>query len=886
MTRLTFDTLNENLLTPMLKQYLAEKNKWPDCLLFFRMGDFYELFFDDAVTASRELELTLTKREAGQAGTAPMCGVPHHAADQYIYRLTQRGYKVAVCDQVEDPATAKGLVRREVVRIVTPGTVTDPKHLDASTNSFVVAVFQQGIRYGLAACDLSSGHFETTTIPSENSHLRLKDELTRLSPHELIVNLLFAENKDDLLQESQVTLTVLEDTYFSDSNVESNRLLASHARDLWANASAALLSYIESTQLVLPKHIESIAPYEIQTYMLLDSAARLNLELTETIRERSRKGSLLATIDRTKTAMGSRLLRRWLLQPLIDKRDIETRQTMVARFHEDFVIRQTLRESLDGLFDLERLAGRIALGRVTPKDLLALADVLLLLPEIKATLESLPDEEFTSLSAMITPLDDLASWLKSALVDDPPLIVGDRQLIRDGFDPDMDALRDALTNGRQWLVDLEQKEREKTSIKNLKVGYNRVFGYYFEVSKGNVGLVPDYFVRKQTLVNAERYFTDELKTLEDKVLGAEIKVTESEREWFQEMKTRAAAHLSEIQKTAHALSMLDVYLGLAELADKSRYVRPEINEDSVISIMGGRHPVVEKQLKDQDFVPNDAVLDHETHRLMLLTGPNMAGKSTYMRQVALIVLLAQIGSFVPADSARIGLVDRIFTRVGASDDVAGGQSTFMVEMTEVANICRQATAKSLIILDEVGRGTSTFDGLAIAWAVIEYVSDPALLGARTLFATHYHELTELEGVLAGLVNYHVAVTEQDGDIVFLHRIRSGGTDDSYGVDVAKLAGVPPSIVERAREILMQLEKDNKGRKMKIRKHARPMDGQLDLFSGAESVRRADRLFADLAALDIDNLRPIDALTYLSELNREAKAMHLNSSLDLEGDIDG
>lgn len=876
MSHLTFDTLDESLLTPMFKQYLDEKKKWPDCLLFFRMGDFYELFFDDAVTTSRELELTLTKREAGAAGVAPMCGVPHHAADQYMYRLTERGYKVAVCDQVEDPALAKGLVKRQVVRVVTPGTITDPEHLEAGKNSYVASIYQRGIRFGLAALDLSSGHFETTTIPSENSLLRLKDELTRLAPHELIVNSAFSDHQKEPITSSQVTLTVLPDDYFSEENIDDTPLLAGQKKDLWAHASAALLSYIESTQLTLPKHIESIAPYEIQTYMLLDHAARLNLELTETIRDRSYNGSLLATIDRTKTAMGSRLLRRWLLQPLIDKRDIENRQSMIARLHQDFVRRQTLRERLSGIFDIERLSGRIALFRVTPKDLLALADVLLLLPDIKENLEALPEPSFLALSDMIKPLDELASWLKSALVDDPPLIVGDRPLIRDGFDPKMDELRDALKNGRSWLLDLERKEREQSGIKNLKVGYNRVFGYYFEVSKGNVSLVPDHFVRKQTLVNAERYFTDELKVLEEKILGAELKVTDSEREWFQEMKTRVFDHLGDIQKTAQAIAMLDVYLGLAELAEKERYVRPEINDDGVISIVGGRHPVVEKQLRDHDFVPNDVILDQAEHRLMLLTGPNMAGKSTYMRQVALIVLLAQIGSFVPAESARIGLVDRIFTRVGASDDVAGGQSTFMVEMTEVANICRQATSKSLIILDEVGRGTSTFDGLAIAWAVIEYVSDPSMLGARTLFATHYHELTELEGVLTGLVNYHVAVSEQDGEIVFLHQIKRGGTDDSYGIDVAKLAGVPGSIVDRARELLMQLEKDNKGGKLKIRKHARPMDGQIDLFSGAESVKKADRLFADIAALDIDNMRPLDALTYLSELSRKAKASTISS----------
>lgn len=870
MTLLTYESLDESTLTPMLKQYLAEKVKWPDCLLFFRMGDFFELFFDDAVTASRELELTLTKRDAGAAGKAPMCGVPHHAANQYIHRLIQRGYKVAVCDQVEDPAEAKGLVRREVIRIVTPGTVIDPDALLPTANTYIAAVYQEGLRFGLAACDLSAGHFETTTIPTENGQLRLKDELSRLSPKELIVNDTFIESGwfTSFLNEHDMTLTIMSDA-FSDEQVRAAPLLAGKAIAPWSKASAALLHYIEKTQLTLPAHIKAIAPYELHTFMLLDQAARLNLELIETIRERNRKGSLLSVLDCTKTSMGSRLLRRWVLQPLIDPRDIVSRQNMVARFKAHFVLRKTLRDTLNGLFDIERLCGRIALGRITPRDLAALADVLLCLPEIIRQLRDLGDAEFARLADQITPLDDFAAWLKSALVDDPPVTVGAEPLIREGFDPEVDQLRDAWQNGKQWLMDMEQDEREKTGIKNLKVGYNRVFGYYFEVSKGNIPLVPETYIRKQTLANAERYFTEALKKLEETVLGAEIKVTEKERDWFGRMKDTTSLHLLDIRKTAEALATLDVLLALAEIAETAGYVRPEILDDRTIIIAGGRHPVVERMQKTADFVPNDVILDQKDNRVMLITGPNMAGKSTYMRQVALIVLMAQIGSFVPADSARIGIVDRIFTRVGASDDVASGQSTFMVEMTEVANICRQATEKSLVILDEVGRGTSTFDGLAIAWAVIEYVSDPNILGCRTLFATHYHELTELEGVLQGLVNYHVAVTETDGEIVFLHRIHPGGTDDSYGIDVAKLAGVPASIVNRAREILIQLERDNKGRKMKIRKHARPMDGQMDLFSGAESVRRADRLLAELADLDIDNMRPLDALTMLAELHRRA-----------------
>lgn len=876
---LTYDTLNESTLTPMMRQYLAEKKKWPDCLLFFRMGDFYELFFDDALTASEVLQLTLTKRDAGVDGKAPMCGVPHHAATNYVHRLVQRGYKVAVCDQMEDPALAKGLVKREVTRIVTPGTVLDPDALDEQKNNYIAAIYQEGIQFGLAACDLASGHFETTTLPIENGQWRLRDEITRLAPHELIVNRAFVDGGalDAWLDTHALPLTIYDDERFSDAALTAEPRLHAKPVEPWTRAASALLHYLDETQQATASHIADIAPYTLNTYMLLDSTARLNLELVETIRERSRKGSLLATIDRTKTSMGSRLLRRWLLQPLIDPRDIMARQSMVARFVDDYLVRQNLRHDLSGLFDIERLVSRIALGRITPRDMLALAQVLATIPAIKTTLATLPEASFRTLGEQLVALPELSTWLLAALVDEPPMLVGDAPLIRAGFDSELDHLKDALTKGKQWLLDLEARERETTGIKNMRVGYNRVFGYYLEVSKSNLALVPAHYIRKQTLANAERYFTEALKDLEATVLGAESKVLERERFWFNEMKARIAAHTAEIQSTANALAMLDVYLGLAELADKDRYVKPEINDDGVIIVHGGRHPVVERQRRETEFVPNDAILNDSDHQFVLLTGPNMAGKSTYMRQNALIVILAQIGSFVPAESARIGVVDRIFTRVGASDDVASGQSTYMVEMTEVAAICRQATAKSLVILDEVGRGTSTFDGLAMAWAIIEYIADPQVLGCRTMFATHYHELTELEGAIAGLTNYHVAVTEENGEIVFLHRIRKGGTDDSYGIDVAKLAGVPASIVARARELLIQLERDNKGRKMKIKRQAKQLDGQLDLFSSMESVKRVDVLLDELATLNVDELRPLDALTLLADLSRRAKEKQLYPS---------
>lgn len=870
---LTFDTIDKDKLTPMMRQLVEQKNRYPDCLIFFRLGDFYELFFDDALTASRELELALTGRDCGLEARAPMCGVPHHAADSYLRRLLSRGYKVAICDQVEDPADARGLVERDVVRVLTPGTQIDPAMLETSAYRYLCAICQISGSFGLAACDLSSGRFETTEILSGQAENQLFDELARLKPVEMIVNSTFALNgRFQLMADRlQITSTVLPDHHFSLERAYDLGLDASRSGILWPRASTALLTYLEETQKKASAQIGPIEPYVLRDYMLLDRATRSNLEITETIRDRKRRGSLLWAIDRTRTAMGARLLRAWLEQPLIDRERILERQASVTALLADFVTRQSLRDALTGFYDIERLAGKIASATVTPRDLASLRQVLERLPGLRTLMETFQDPGLLALYGSIDEQKALASLLSRALVDEPPVPVTEGGIFRRGYHEELDELTWAAEKGRDYILSLEVKEREATGIKNLKVGYNRVFGYYYEVSRGQLDRVPEHFIRKQTLVNAERFITPELKEKEERILGADQKRKTLEYELFSEVRSQVADQLSSLQETARALAKLDVLLSLADVADKHRYCRPQIGEGTELLICQGRHAVVEQILdRASDFVANDLDLDGQDRRTLILTGPNMSGKSTYMRQAAIIVLLAQIGSYVPADKAVIGIVDRIMTRVGASDDLSGGQSTFMVEMSEVAAILDQASPASLLIMDEIGRGTGTADGLSIAWSVVEHIADPAFLGARALFATHYHELIDLGNRLPGVLNAHFEVIERGGEIIFLHQIQPGGTNESYGIDVAKLAGVPDPVVDRARELMTHFEQTGRNKRRIVRQQARTMDGQQDLFSGAQSVKTADELIRKLEEADVDNMRPVEAFSLLIDLKELAR----------------
>ncbi len=859
-------------LTPMMQQYIEQKEKWPDCILFFRLGDFYEMFFEDAEKAARAIDLTLTGRECGQAERAPMCGVPYHAAEPYISRLINRGFKVAICEQVEDPAKAKGIVRREVTRVVTPGTITDATALDEKKNNYMMAIYALSDYYGAAVSDLTTGSFEATMMITGATHDKLEAEIARFRPSEIICNQTFLQSAFHQRVQTQYNLTITgrPDNDFSLDEAQKHFPETDEQKPLWAQAAAALVNYLIDTQKIKPGHLQPVNVYQLDDYMNLDPTARKNLELTGTIRDNNRKGSLLWAIDRTMTAVGSRLLRRWLEQPLLNLSEIRQRHQAVADLKQQFMTRQELRDTLSGLYDLERLAGKVALSSVNARDLTSLKMTLRKLPAVQAILETVKDSWLRELAAQIDPLPDLCQLLDEALQDEPPVSIKEGQLIRLGYDERVDQLRRASADGKNWIIELEQKEREKTGIRSLKIRYNRVFGYYLEVTKSNMSQVPDHYVRKQTLANGERYITPELKEMEDTILGAEQKVIALEYDLFCGIRDAVSQQITSLQTTAKSLAAIDVLQGLAELADRQQYCCPEMQLSDVLQISQGRHPVVEKMLDAGQFVPNDVEMDMKSRRVMILTGPNMAGKSTYMRQTAQIVLLAQMGSFVPAASAKIGLADRIFTRVGASDDLSSGQSTFMVEMNEMAQILNHATPRSLLILDEIGRGTSTYDGLSIAWSVIEYVADRQNLGCRTLFATHYHELTDLEPALPGIFNCHVEVSEKDGEIVFLHQIKRGGTDDSYGIEVARLAGVPQAVVRRASEILIQLEKDNMGRqKTKIRTHARPMNGQIDLFSSSSAMQKAEQIIDRLKGLDIQTVTPLDALNILSELQRQA-----------------
>ncbi|ACL76048.1 DNA mismatch repair protein MutS [Ruminiclostridium cellulolyticum] len=865
-------------VTPMMQQYLDIKEQYKDCILFFRLGDFYEMFFSDAELASRELEITLTGRDCGLEERAPMCGVPFHAADNYIARLVSKGYKVAICEQVEDPALAKGIVKRDVVKVVTPGTVTDITMLDERKNNYLMSVYKNGNFYGLASVDITTGDFYATRITWGNTRGKLLDEIAKYLPSEIIVNNeLNSDNEltSEIKQRFNTYVSTFEETSFEYGN--SMDILANHFEkqtlniqeyDIAVNASGALLKYLESTQKVNLSHIQKFNSYALEEYMILDASSRRNLELTETMREKSKKGSLLWVLDKTMTSMGGRLLRKWIEQPLINHGDISLRLDAVEELKNKFMVRVEARELLKRVYDIERLMGKVVLGSVNCRDLIALKNSMCQIPYIKSLLNGFEAEYIKNCGEQLDCLEDVCNLIEVSIIDEPPVTIKEGGIIKDGYNPEVDKLRMASIQGKDWIAALEASQREKTGIKNLKVGFNRVFGYYIEVTKSYFSLVPEEYIRKQTLSNCERYITPELKEIEDTILGAEEKIIQLEYSLFVEIKEKIAEQLSRIKSTARALAEIDVLASLAEVADREGYCKPEVSLSDKIEIIEGRHPVVEKMTDKSGFVPNDTVLDMEEDRLAIITGPNMAGKSTYMRQTALIVLMAQIGSFVPAATAKIGLVDRIFTRVGASDDLASGQSTFMVEMSEVANILINATKRSLLVLDEIGRGTSTFDGLSIAWAVIEYIVNKEQLGCRTLFATHYHELTELEGKLPGIKNYCITVKEKGEDVIFLRKIIRGGADGSYGIQVAKLAGVPQSVIDRAKEILSNLDDADINRSGKARRIKKQVDGQLDLFAQAAKASADAEILEEIRKIDISRLTPIDSMNILYELQRK------------------
>ena len=866
--------------SPMMQHYLETKEKYKDCILFYRLVDFYEMFFDDAINVSRELELTLTGKDCGQEQRAPMCGIPYHAAENYISRLVSNGHKVAICEQLEDPKQAKGIVKRDVIRIVTPGTVTETNLLEEKRNNYIMSIFQKGVFFGIAVCDISTGDFYASEIKEENNFERLLDEISRYAPSEIIANEMLyncSEEISKIKERFDVYISTEEEEKFSeeiDNLYNQYEVLCDNGENLKdleqrlfaVSAINGLIQYIEDTQKTKLEHINKIIIYTITKYMALDINARRNLELTEKLRDKSKKGTLLWVLDKTATSMGGRLLRRWISDPLIDVFEVNNRLDAVKELKEDVMMRGELVSSLKGVYDIERLAGKVSYGSANARDLNSLKASAKKLPEIKKLIENSKSNMLQSLYQDLDELEDIYTLIENAIIEDPPISVTEGGIIKLGYDPEIDELKTAMTDGRTWLAKLEATEKEQTGIKGLKIGYNKVFGYYIEVTKSNLSLVPDRYIRKQTLTGGERYITEELKELESKILGAEEKVVSLEYKLFTQIREQIKSQIQRIQKSAMVISKLDVLTSFATVAEDLNYCMPQVDNSGIIDIKDGRHPVIEKMLPAGSFVANDTYMDKDENRLSIITGPNMAGKSTYMRQVALITLMAQIGSFVPATSAHIGIVDKIFTRVGASDDLSMGQSTFMVEMMEVANILKEATGNSLVILDEIGRGTSTYDGLSIAWAVAEYIEDKEKCGAKTLFATHYHELTGLEDKLEGVKNYSIAVKEKGEDVIFLRKIVTGGTDESYGVHVARLAGVPKVVTQRANEILKSIERKNVLTNKKAEKESsKQVSGQLDMynFKLAEIAHELDKI-------NINELTPIDALNTLVKIKEDLK----------------
>lgn len=884
-------------LTPMMQQYMEIKNQYQDCIIFYRLGDFYEMFFDDALTCSRELEITLTGKNCGLEERAPMCGIPYHAVDGYLSKLISKGYKVAICEQVEDPKASKGIVKREVIRIVTPGTNLNTQSLEEDKNNYLMGIVHTVNAYGISVVDITTGDFYVTEVDSDR---KLLDEINKFNPSEIICNSTFMVSGvdiEDLRNRLQTSVSDLEPWYFDESlciNAMKEHFKVSSLAGLGLKdytigiiAAGSVLLYLLETQKNALTHLTKITPYITNKFMLLDSSTRRNLELVETLREKQKRGSLLWVLDKTKTAMGARLLRNYIEQPLIDRDEINHRLDAIAELNHTVITREEIREYLNPIYDLERLMSRISYKSAGPRDLISFQSSIAMIPPIKYLLQNASSDILKQIQVELDPLEDLQLLISNSIMEEPPIGIKEGGIIKDGFHEEVDKLRSAKTDGKKWLAELETKEKDNTGIKNLKVKFNRVFGYYLEVTNSYQNLVPDHWIRKQTLANAERYTTPELKELEDVILGAEDKLFSLEYNIFCDIRDQIAGEVSRIQQTAKALAKLDVFSSLALVAERNNFIRPNINDQGTIDIKDGRHPVVEQMISNNMFVANDTYLNNQEHRVSIITGPNMAGKSTYMRQTALIVLMAQIGSFIPASYGDIGIVDRIFTRVGASDDLASGQSTFMVEMTEVANILRNATKNSLLILDEIGRGTSTFDGLSIAWAVVEHISNPKLLGAKTLFATHYHELTELEGKIDSVNNYCIAVKEQGEDIVFLRKIVKGGADKSYGIQVAKLAGVPDSVLQRAGEIVDELSQNDIAEKArtikastdlgkdknaihKTRKSKEEIPDQMSLFdySGDEVVK--EEILMEVKNIDLNKMTPMDAMNFLYMLQKKAK----------------
>ena len=873
--------------TPMMQHYLKTHEEYKDCILFYRLGDFYEMFFDDAKVVSKELELTLTGKSCGAEERAPMCGIPYHAAETYLTRLVKKGYKVAICEQVEDPKLAKGMVKREVTRVVTPGTTLNAQALDETKNNYIMCIAYIGDHYGISSADITTGDYYVTEVDSER---KLLDEVNKYQPTEIICNEAFyisGIDIDDMKNRMGIVIYSLDAWYFSDETAQMTLKDHFKVRDLeglgladydsGVVAAGALLKYLYETQKTTLSNLVAIHPYTTGKFMIIDSSTRRNLELVETLREKQKRGSLLWVLDKTRTAMGARTLRSFVEQPLIERTEIEERYDAIDEFNTNAITREEIREYLNPVYDLERLITRVTYQTANPRDLIAFRNSIHMLPPIKTLMSDFQSPLLKRLYEQLDTLDELYELIERSITEEPPLTLHDGDIKKEGYNEEVDRLRKAKTDGKSWLADLEAKEREKTGIKNLKIKYNKVFGYYLEVTNSFKDMVPDYFTRKQTLANAERFITPELKELEDVILGAEDKLIVLEYELFREVRQKVADEVVRIQKTAKAVAQIDVFASLATVAEQNNYCRPKLNEKGLIDIKDGRHPVVERMIQNEMFVANDTYLDNGSNRVSIITGPNMAGKSTYMRQSALIVLMAQIGSFVPAKSAKIGIVDRIFTRVGASDDLASGQSTFMVEMSEVANILRNATSNSLLILDEIGRGTSTFDGLSIAWAVVEHISNPRLLGAKTLFATHYHELTELEGKLNSVNNYCIAVKEKGDDIVFLRKIVKGGADKSYGIQVAKLAGVPDNVIERAKEIVEELSNNDITEIVQnisaegSSKRSKPKLDEVDLeqISLLDTMDN-DTILNELKELDLGQMTPIEAMNKLYELQNKVK----------------
>ena len=866
-------------MTPMMEQYFQVKEQYKDFLLFYRLGDFYEMFFDDAIIASRELELTLTGRDCGEAERAPMCGVPFHSSEGYIGKLIEKGYKVAICEQTEDPALAKGLVKREVVRVITPGTLIESNLLSEQKNNYLCALYMGEFEYGVCFADISTAQVYATTFDGNNMDARLRNELGTYAPREILCNLKKAnmgEIGDFISSHKDMMLTDGQGARF-DANVCREMVKNQFGEQLRPEvledkalcmAGGAVLSYLIDTDKSDISYIKELNVYSDGQYLEMDINTRRNLELTESMRTKEKKGSLLWALDKTQTAPGARMLRKWVEHPLLSTSAIVRRQGAVEELCGNFMLREELSEALSHVLDLERLITRIVYGSANGKDLRAVSNTAAVLPEVRELLSGCKCEELRRICENMDPLEDVYNTIITAIKEDAPFSVREGGIIADGYNKDVDYLRSIMSDGKGWLDKLAEEEREKTGIKTLKVNYNKVFGYYIEVTKSLISQVPDRYIRKQTLSNCERYITQELKDLEGTILGAEDKICALEYELFQEIRNFVSEQSARIQKTAALLAEVDVYLSLATVASKNKYIRPEIDGIDVIEIKDGRHPVVEQFVKDTYFVPNDVMLDTSANRLMLITGPNMAGKSTYMRQVALITVMAQIGSFVPAAEARIGVVDKVFTRVGASDDLASGQSTFMLEMNEVSYILKNATRRSLIIYDEVGRGTSTFDGMSIARAIVEYTNSRKI-GAKTLFATHYHELTSMEEEFEGVVNYNIAAKKRGDSITFLRKIVRGSTDDSYGIEVAKLAGLPNEVIKRAREILASVESTSKaiaesaeggiGKKKK----AEEKDDTLISFDDCIN----EQVIAELKSVDLNTLSPFECMSFLFDLKK-------------------